>query len=282
MATTAWTWEYGGEGTGLHFTITYDIATEKFTVTSLEGSFDLNALWWDNGADDNIDISLAKSDSSLNMNGSGADDWDGYMKVSNAGLGTLGVNKDSFISAGETDTFSLADFGLTGTFNPEDGGTLGVRATSVNGSGSIKLVDTEPVPTDDTQPEHFPDNGHELSFAVFYFGTTSGDVKGGGTGGNTPDGVYTVKVEFPDGVGNDLDDYYADILAHIIATDPNVDANTPVLGVAIHAGEGKPEEEVDFYAIDGDEDADLLPTPPGDLALGNEVDTTIQFDEVFA
>src|SRR5262245_16401129 len=198
MATTAWTWEYGGEGTGLHFTITYDIATETFTVTSLEGSFDLNALWWDNGADDNVDISLAKSDSSLNMNGSGADDWDGYMKLSNAGLGVLGENKDSFISVGETDTFSLADFGLKGTFIPEDGGTLGIRATSVNGSGSIKLVDDEPVPTDDT-PDHFPDNGHALSYATFYFGTTSGDVKGvydgePFKGNNPPDGVYTVKI----------------------------------------------------------------------------------------
>jgi hypothetical protein len=138
-------WEYGAQDTGLHFTITYDSDAQTFEVTSLEGKFDLNALWWDNGTDDNADVSLSKSDSSLNMNGSTSNDWDGYAKLSNAGLGTLGEDKHSFISSGETETFNLSEFGIKGAFDPANGGTLGVRATSVNGGGSIKLVDDTPI-----------------------------------------------------------------------------------------------------------------------------------------
>lgn len=135
--------------------------------------------------------------------------------------------------------------------------------------------------------EHFPDNGHGLSYATFYFGTTNGDVRGvlngePAKGVNTPDGVYTVKINFPGGAGNDLDEFYDEILAYIIAHDPHVDANTPVLGVSIHAGEGDPRVFETFYEIDNNEnDVDLVPSPPGDLAIGNEVDTTISFDDVF-
>ena len=112
-----------------------------------------------------------------------------------------------------------------------------------------------PPPPPPPPVEQFPDNGHDLSYATFYFqtadtqlnGNPDGDLKGGGTGGNTPDGVYTVKANFAGAAnGGDLDDYYADLLADIIVLDPNVTPLTPVLGVAIHAGGGTPNDDVAF------------------------------------
>jgi hypothetical protein len=151
---TTYTWEYGSLDAGLEFTITYDDTTSEFTVTSLTGSFDLNALWFSDGNTTSDGYTLAKSDSSLNMNGPDTvwDDgtsslqtivWDDYGKLSSTGLGSAGENKDSFISSGETHTFSLSDFGLT-AFDPTIYDTLGVRATSVNGTSAIKWVDTTP------------------------------------------------------------------------------------------------------------------------------------------
>lgn len=153
MAT--YTWEYGAAGTGLHFTITYSDADGTFTVTSQEGSFDLNALWLSDGDLTSDGYALSKGDNSLNMNGANevwADDgtssmekitWDDYAKLSSLGLGQEGESKASFIGDGETAVFSLADFGLD-SFDPAAYPVLGVRATSVNGDGSIKWVDSEP------------------------------------------------------------------------------------------------------------------------------------------
>lgn len=149
-------WEYGAAGSGLHFTITFDDASGTFTVTSLEGSFDLNALWMSNGDGLSDGYQLIKADNSLNMNGANEvweDDgssslekitWDGYAKLSSTGLGAEGESKISFIADGETVVFTLADFGID-SFDPETYPVLGVRATSVNGDGSIKWVDKEPV-----------------------------------------------------------------------------------------------------------------------------------------
>jgi hypothetical protein len=147
-------WEYGAEGSGLHFTITYDDDTGEFTVHSLEGSFDLNALWFSNG-DDAVDgdTKLVKSDSSLNMNGSNTvwdDDgnatsekivWDDYAKLSSTGLGSEGEDKSTFITV-EDGPVTLTNAVAPENFNPETW-TLGVRATSVNGGDSIKWVDTQ-------------------------------------------------------------------------------------------------------------------------------------------
>ena len=151
---TTYTWEYGDAAAGLQFTIAFDDSTDTFTVTSLAGSFDLNALWFSDGNTTSDGYTLIKSDNSLNMNGSDTvwDDgtssaqtivWDTYGKLSSTGLGSEGVNKTSFISDGETQTFDLSDFELT-SFDPTTFDTLGVRATSVNGTGAIKWVDETP------------------------------------------------------------------------------------------------------------------------------------------
>jgi Ca2+-binding RTX toxin-like protein len=107
----------------------------QFNVKCLEGSGDVNAIWWSNG-DTDVDgnVTLAKSDSALNMNGTKVT-WDGYDYVSSAGLGSDGTNKFSFLTVNETLSPQVADV------NWAEVTTLGIRATSVNGSGSIKGVD---------------------------------------------------------------------------------------------------------------------------------------------
>jgi len=152
---TTYTWDFGSADAGLKFIVEWDDLSQEFTVTSLLGSFDLNALWFSNG-DATIDgnTTLVKSDNSLNMKGDNivwdgtnaiteAIVWDDYAKLSNTGLGSDGTDKVSFISDGETQTFTLADLGLT-EFDPTIYDTLGVRATSVNGTGAIKWVDATP------------------------------------------------------------------------------------------------------------------------------------------
>jgi hypothetical protein len=180
--------------------------------------------------------------------------------------------------------------------NLDDDATLELNLTAnitdASGEGCIEDNDTGgggggPPPTD-----NFEDNGHDLSYTTFYFGTTEGDTQGvydgeptGGKNGNLPDGVYTVKIDgWPGGNGGDLDDYYDDVLAYIIANDSNVDADTEVLGVAIHAGEGKPEDEEDFYAVADNTNgsaSDPYPDPPVDPAIASEVDQVIPYSQIF-
>lgn len=264
----------------------------EVNVRVVEGSADLRGFFFDTGGKD---VDVAKGDAvtgfqegdlsgmsgkgfnDVNMNGTG-ETYDAAVAFGTAGMGKDDYNDVTFTITGLT----LADL---------DGLDFGIRATSTGDDreGSVKLTGTLDVPEEPPKEDHFPDNGHALSYATFYFGTTDGDTQGmpngdpvPGKDGNPPDGVYTVKINFPDGEGNDLDDYYADILAYIIENDPNVDADTPVLGVAIHAGEGDPKLYETFYEIDNDpNDEDTVPSPPGDQAIGNEVDTVIQFDDVF-
>jgi hypothetical protein len=281
MAT--YTWEYGAAGTGLHFTIVYNIEDGTFTVNSLEGQFDLNALWWDDGENDGSGVKLSKADNSLNMNGSDSDDWDGMAKLSNAGLGKEGENKSSFISEGETATFSLADFGITGDFDVANGGTLGVRATSVNGGDSIKLVDKEPVfdPGDEPVDDHFPEWGDpDISHVTFYFETGTdpyydGDTSGivGSKGANDPDGWFTVKFDVDSDVSNDLDDWYGSALELIYADNPDLDQAT-LAGVSIKGG--TTETWYDF-----DNDPNDIDTPPDIWIVENkevDVDTYVTSD----
>lgn len=130
-----YTWGFGVAGSGLHATVVYDSALERFEVQMLEGSMDLNALWFSDGNAVSSGYSLSRADNSLNMNGT-AVAWDSYLKVSRVGLGADGDGKSSYLTAGE----SLLLAAPAG-FNPAASGVLGLRATSVNGTGSIKLVD---------------------------------------------------------------------------------------------------------------------------------------------
>jgi len=125
----SYSWTFGSEGAELFFKVT---ATNdgNVTLSMLEGSMDLNALWFSNGDDiSDGDTSLMGKDNSLNMNGT-TDVWDSYAKTNDTGL------KDGdLIEAG-----AVVD--LTSYFDGLDLAslTLGIRATSVNGEGSVKLV----------------------------------------------------------------------------------------------------------------------------------------------
>ena len=134
---TVYSWEYGSIAVGLEFTIVYDSATNKFTVSVATGAVDINALWFSSGDTTSDGYTLLKSDNNLNLNGTSTvweDDgtsstakfvWDGYLKE---GTSTI-------VSAGQPLVFDAGDF------DPEIYGILGVRATTA--TGSIKWVDEQ-------------------------------------------------------------------------------------------------------------------------------------------
>ncbi|MFM7789407.1 MAG: Ig-like domain-containing protein, partial [Microcystis panniformis] len=214
-----YTWEYGDTTQALWFTASYNTVTNKWTVDMKKGSMDLNALWWSNG-DSNADgnIVLSKADNSLNMNGTGIV-WDGYDKISDTGLTGTEHNGSSLLTAGNTYTYSYSkDQGVEiESLLAQGVVTLGVRATSVNGTGGIKAVDGQFVfvPYENTPPTVKVDivdaslnDGDNNSLVTFQFsetvnGFTVGDVSvSGGTLSNfTGSGSsYTAIFTADDGV----------------------------------------------------------------------------------
>lgn len=116
----------------------------NWSLEMKEGSMDLNALWFSNGdGKPEGNTSLSKKDSSLNMDGAGSYDpdgnlvvWDDVKVISSSGLGKQGKAKNTYLTQDET--FDLKSYIQ---YNGDLADlTLGVRSTSVNGSGSIKLV----------------------------------------------------------------------------------------------------------------------------------------------
>ncbi|WP_261779524.1 Ig-like domain-containing protein, partial [Microcystis aeruginosa] len=191
-------WEYGDTTQALWFTASYNTVTNQWTVDMKKGSMDLNALWWSNG-DSNADgtIKLLSKDNSLNMNGTGIV-WDGYDKISDTGLTGKEHNGSSLLTAGNTYTYSYSkDQGVEIEALLAGGvTTLGVRATSVNGTDGIKAVDGQYVfvPYDTTPPtvtvnivDTSLNDGDNNSLVTFEFsetvnGFTAGDVSvSGGT-----------------------------------------------------------------------------------------------------
>jgi hypothetical protein len=139
--------EYIGVENGLTFKITvFQEPGGEFhaQIEVLEGSADFNALYF---GDDVLDGSSFSFGKSLGMNGAGQTDqygnlvdWDSGVKLSDPGLGKLGLNKDTYLTAGETMIVSLP-----GVDSWDDVAEIGVRATSTSTpSGSIKTV-LEPV-----------------------------------------------------------------------------------------------------------------------------------------
>ncbi|MDY7048146.1 MAG: Ig-like domain-containing protein, partial [Microcystis panniformis WG22] len=214
-----YTWEYGNTNQALWFTASYNTVTNKWTVDMKKGSMDLNALWWSSG-DSNADgnIVLSKADNSINMNGTGIV-WDGYDKISDTGLTGTEHNGSSLLTAGNTYTYSYSkDQGVEiESLLAQGVVTLGVRATSVNGTDGIKAVDGQFVfvPYDNTPPTVTVDivdaslnDGDNNSLVTFQFsetvnGFTVGDVSvSGGTLSNfTGSGSsYTAIFTADDGV----------------------------------------------------------------------------------
>ncbi|WP_371229626.1 beta strand repeat-containing protein [Pseudomonas sp. QE6] len=140
-------WDFGSAASGLQFKVVYDSAG-TFTVTCTTGYLDLNALWFSDG-DKLVEgtVTLAKSDNSLNMNGTGIT-WDDVYKVASTGLGSAGENKASFLTAGESMSFSVGTLDLPAAISSLLASnptllTIGVRVTSDSSiSGEGKYVDT--------------------------------------------------------------------------------------------------------------------------------------------
>ena len=149
-------WEYGDTTQALWFTASYNTVTNQWTVDMKKGSMDLNAFWWSNG-DSNADgaIKLLSKDNSLNLNGTGIV-WDGYDKISDTGLTGTEHNGSNLLTAGNTYTYSYSkDQGVEiESLLAQGVVVLGIRATSVNGTGGIKAVDGQFVfvPYDNTPP----------------------------------------------------------------------------------------------------------------------------------
>ncbi|MCZ8306713.1 MAG: Ig-like domain-containing protein [Microcystis sp. LE19-98.1E] len=193
-----YTWEYGDTTQALWFTASYNTVTNQWTVDMKKGSMDLNAFWWSNG-DSNADgtIRLLSKDNSLNMNGTGIV-WDGYDKISDTGLTGTEHNGSNLLTAGNTYTYSYSkDQGVEiESLLAQGVVVLGIRATSVNGTGGIKAVDGQFVfvPYDNTPPTVTVDivdaslnDADNNSLVTFEFsetvnGFTAGDVNvSGGT-----------------------------------------------------------------------------------------------------
>jgi VCBS repeat-containing protein len=139
-------WTFGAAGSGLHVTVTIDTTAETFTVASLEGSFDLNALWFSDGdALVEGNTTLPRGQNDLRMHGAGGLAWDFFGFVSGTGLGKEGRAKHSFFDQGETQTYSLSQLGLDAhDAEALSAMSLGLRASAVNvkgrGGGHERLV----------------------------------------------------------------------------------------------------------------------------------------------
>jgi hypothetical protein len=155
-------------GSGVSVRVVVDTQADTFTLTVDQGSLDVNALWF---AHDlyapTSPVRLVKSDNSLNMNGTG-ETWDDYAKLSSTGLGSEGTAKATYLTVDDAPlVLTFADLIAKGmdaallAFLGENAEawtdlTVGLRATSVNGTSSVKLVDqggeTLPATGDNTAP----------------------------------------------------------------------------------------------------------------------------------
>lgn len=155
---------------GLSYTVTLSQNTEGAviaTVTMIEGSMDVNAIYW---GDDDFSGPSANLGGPLNMNGGGTQfegariQWDNALALSSPGLGRAGQDKETFLQEGQSLTFEL-----DGVASLDDIDFIGIRATSVNGSDSIKAVSGNPDsiedPGDPEEPED-PETYDKVAFGI--------------------------------------------------------------------------------------------------------------------
>ena len=258
--------------------------TYTLTATVDEGYADLRGFYLDTDADESNDTIDQVGSASNNMHGSGELFDAGYE------IGTEGIGKD------DIDTWSYT---FTGSLFDLDGLDFGIRAMSVgeDREASVKLVGQFDIPEPPPPPpvtDHFPTFEKDISHITLYFDTTEGDVAGTSVTttvkGKTMtkeigDGYYTVKIDgwidqAADG-SDDLDDYLGDIMAWLIANDPNIVEGTVLLGVAIKGGDVDHGGYNNYYAMDGDSDADNDQIPTGALAENKHLDQSYNYSDVF-
>lgn len=145
---------------GLSYTVTVyeENGTYYADILVNEGAMDVNAVYL---GDDDYSGSSVSLNGPLNMNGAGAVydretvQWDDAIKLSDPGLGKIGVDKETYLTEGETLKVELPIDSL------DDLDIFGIRATSTStDSGSIKAVSGDP-----TSPEE-PD---EPTFEKVFF-----------------------------------------------------------------------------------------------------------------
>lgn len=250
MSTKTYTFMVGDK----EVTVTLTLEDGKVTAKiDSDVDMDVNALFWSDGDDVAAFDGYKKKDSSLNMNGEGSryEDEDGVEKVNWDGsdkISSPGSKDEGYILAGESKTFDLS-------MTPEEFEELvyfGIRATSVgeDGEDSLKLVGKPEGVEDEPPGDFFPEIEQGISYIMLVFDKPFGD-----------DDYYTVKIDsWPGGEDEilDLNENFDDILAWVIECDPNVDKDTPLLGVKIKSG-----NNVDtlFYAVEGNENG----TEPDDF-----------------
>lgn len=152
-------------GDGIAYTVTVyedEHGNIKADITVTSGSMDVNAIYW---GDDDFSGDSVGLKGPLNMNGEGSRyegeriQWDGAKEVSRPGLGREGENKVSFLSEGQTLTLDLDDVSSLDEID-----FIGIRATSVNGSGSIKGVSGDPEDDVPPPPPEEPDTYDKVYF----------------------------------------------------------------------------------------------------------------------
>ncbi|MGX0901868.1 hypothetical protein ACSSV8_000425 [Roseovarius sp. MBR-79] len=259
---------------GLKFSVTVfeEGGVFKATINVEEGYADFNAIYWGDDVAGNSDFDgFGGRDKSLNMNGAEgstfegeAVEWDGAEKLSSAGLGKEGEDKQTFLQEGESVTLTL-----DGLSSLDQIDFLGIRATSTSTpEGSIKTIAVPEEPVDPEEPkDDFPEWPQDISNVVLVFDQKDGDTK------PTPDGdgFYTVKIDnWPNEGDDDLDNSIDDILAYLVANDEFITADSDLLGVVIKGGN---QAATEFFAF-GDNntngtEADDLPEGIG-FALPDE------------
>jgi hypothetical protein len=271
----------------------------NMTVKVMEGVADLRGFYMDVGDSvagvsvegvDDRDLAIADEGVTTvggrdnNMNGTG-ETFDIGMEI-----GTAGYFRDDN---------SEARFTLQGVeLEDLDGLTFGVRATSVgeDRTDAVKLLGEFDIPAEEPPAEppaetpaapaaepvaetpaappvttppvtptvggNFPQLPDDISSIVLYYNTPSGDITG--------DNYYAAKVDNVSWVvEDDLDLWLVDATRYLEVNDPNVQADTELLGVAItHGG------TTDYYAMDGNSGADTAP------ASSLTPDTTVSYDMI--
>lgn len=153
---------------GLAYTVTISQnADGQFiaTINLITGSMDVNAVYF---GDDDFSGKSASLGGPLNMNGGGSRfegetvQWDTAIALSRPGLGREGTDKATFLSEGQSLDIPLNITSL------DDIEFFGIRATSVNGGGSIKAVSGNPTVDEPEDPED-PVEPEDPTFAKVFF-----------------------------------------------------------------------------------------------------------------
>lgn len=194
-----------------------------------------------------------------------------------SGLGSLVFNADgtwSYDAAGAYDGLNdgeIVDLSFAYTMTDNHGASDAAVVTfSVVGTGT-----STPQPPGD----HFPTFDRDISHVTLYFATEQGDVKPAPDG----DGIYTVKIDnWQDqapGTSDDLDHYLGEIMSWLGRNDLVVAGNPTLMGVAIKGGQTNASSGGynNFYAIDGNPDADLLPSPLTEVVENRGVDVSYDY-----